>query len=111
MKSSVGRHRASGLLEDEQREGDDPQPVAELVDRVGEDQAPEGRPVAGGLSGVGRSFLNLHCILHKFACICTSFRQNVLQTCQEANTIFARSCAEGGFAIANGRSWIMGFKR
>ena len=42
-KSAGGREGAVGLVEDEDREGDDPHPVAELVDRVGEGQPAEGR--------------------------------------------------------------------
>lgn len=36
---------AAGLLEDEHREGDDSEPVAHLVDRIGERQTTECRPL------------------------------------------------------------------
>ena len=38
-----GRHRAAGLIEDEHREGDLAQPVAELVDEIGEAEVCEAR--------------------------------------------------------------------
>ena len=71
MNSRVVAIALSGLLEDEEREGDDPEPVAELVDRVGEDQAAECRPFQG-LFQAWAGHLNLHFFaqvwvhLHKF---------------------------------------------
>ena len=43
-----GRHRAAGLVEDEDRERDLPEPVAELVDQVGEAAGWENPGGAGG---------------------------------------------------------------
>ena len=42
-----GRQGAVGLVEDKDREGDDPHPVAELVDRIARRETPEGAPAQG----------------------------------------------------------------
>ena len=43
-----GRQGAAGAVVDQHREGDEPHPVAQLVDRVGGGQPPEERPTQGG---------------------------------------------------------------
>jgi hypothetical protein len=41
------RQGAVGLVEDEDREGDDPHPVAQLIQRIGRGEPPEEWPAKG----------------------------------------------------------------
>ena len=67
-KSAAVARALSVLVEDEHREGDDPHPVAQLVDRVGGRQAPEGGPA----QGVAQAWVT-HCWPAYYLHFCTSF--------------------------------------
>ena len=90
----------------------DPEPVAQLVDRVGGGQAPEGGPP----QGVAQAWIShvwpgdTTAFLHNFPCSCTSFRQVVLQTSQAIEKFSHEACADTVRASTTGRSSDMGLR-
>ena len=91
------RQGAVGELEDEHREGDDAEPVAHLVDRVGDRQAAECRPS----QGVAQAWIT-HFYVKVLRRLCTSFLADAqvfaklwYKLASRSKTFLAATCARG----------------
>ena len=102
------RQGAVGAFEDEDREGDDAHPVAELVDRVAGRQASERlSPQGVDQARATHPPWTVVRFLHNFSCRCTSFREVVLKPVQHLSKFCVGSAQQRASAIKEGlgMSW------